>query len=149
MKKEIVYWFCSIVISILLMDLLLYFGYDSALYLSLVLFAFSYLFYRKGVERPLFSTLLCGGLSVGSFFLLILSIPLLVGSWYGNVFASSCAIISMYFAFFSFAFDGQIEDRPSRYEILNTSLSGYTEGDYRFPTNEELAEIHEHYSKRH
>jgi len=141
MKKEIICWFCCIIVSILGMDALLYLGYDYALLLSLVVCAFSFQFYRKGIYRPVFSSLLCGGISLGSFFLMILSLPLIAGTWYGNVFASSCALICLFFVFFGLTFDGKVECRPIVYDI-----GGYTEGDYRFPTNDELAEIRERYS---
>ena len=145
MKKEIIYWFCSIIVSVSMMNALMYFGHDGALLLTLVICVLCYLFYRSGIKRPLFTSILCGGFSIGTFFLMILSIPLVVNTWYGNIFASTCAILCLMFILMGVSFDTEERERFVRYNIINTSLSGYTEGDYKFPTDEKLAEIHKKY----
>jgi hypothetical protein len=77
---------------------------------------------------------------------MIISLPILGTSDIGNVFASGCSIISLLFIFLGLSVDDSNSVRHSRYDLSGHSLSGYTEGDYRFPTDEELKEIRERYS---
>ena len=146
MKKEIIFWVISIVASIFIMDAMLYCGYDWTIFLSIPTLVCCVILHNKGVKSPLFTALLCGGIAVGSFFIMIISLPILGTSDIGNVFASGCSIISLLFVFLGLSVDDDNSVRHSRYDLSSHSLSGYTEGDYQFPTDEELKEIRERYS---
>lgn len=146
MKKEIIFWVSCIVASVVMMDAMLYCRNDWAIFLSIPALVCCAILHNKGVKSPLFTALLCGGIAIGCFFIMILSLPILGTSDIGNIFASSCAIISLLFIFLGLSVDGDSSPRHSRYDLPRHSLSGYTEGDYRFPTDEELKEVRERYS---
>ena len=117
------------------MDAMLYCGYDWTIFLSIPTLVCCVILHNKGVKSPLFTARLCGGIAVGTFFIMIISLTILGTSDIGNVFASSCSIISLLFVFLGLSVDDDNSVRHNRYDLSRHSLSGYTEGDYQFPTD--------------
>lgn len=144
MKKEFIYWFSGIITSIFLMDALLYLGHQNALALILITYVLCIKLNRVGAKIPVFASLFCGSASICSFLILFISLPI-----YGysdgkvvkellNVLGSTSAICILVSWFLGLGFEEHIPNRKIQKNIIGSSLSGYTEGDYQFPTDEEL-----------
>jgi len=148
MKREFTYWFSSIIATIFLIDALLYQGHQNALALIVVIYALSIKLNQVGAKVPMFASLLCGCAAMSFFFILCLSFPI-----YGysegkipkelfNIIGSTSAICILVSWFFGLGFEGDSSDQ----NVIGSSMSGYTEGDYRFPTDEELEALRENWN---
>ena len=152
MKKEFIYWFSSIITTIFLIDALLYQGHQNALALIVVIYALSIKLNQVGIKVPMFASLLCGCAAMSFFFILLLSLPLYgysegkISEDLFNIVGSTSAICILVSTFLGLGFEGNLRDQKFSKNVIGSSLSGYTEGDYRFPTDEELEALRENWN---
>ena len=152
MRKKIIFWFVTIFMVMALMDALLIRGYEDAVALLIPVTLLCIVYKRISKKDPAFSVMLCLSTCVALFLSLIVGIIVephitnLLVRFVGKTYALTALFsIILYFFLGLFVDDERAEpvdiSQVKWKELLNRSMCGYTEGDYRFPTDEDFKAI--------
>ena len=146
MKKSIILWFTSILVMLFLMVTLCNHGYSNAIVLAPVIMLLCIKFVHVGRRDSEFAGILSLGVSLLLLFISLLLYGYIPSAgdkpWVTSLFITSALSCILFYFLFLMIDEGESRRIGIHNHIKTTSLSGYTEGDYRFPTDEELAAIH-------